>query len=373
MPIMTHPGGSDSEPPPPSCESYNVLRRLLDQDNNIPYGPHNPSSSTNPNSFQDDTYSFGRTPSLPDTDLPLRIPPRRVQREVVPGLPRSQTLKRQFSERRDHLTPVETSLEERRAASAEIRSAFITSAQQSDIDGPSYLPTFATSYDEYNDMPLSASPISAGFRDLHSASFNDRLDAQSFPTPSLDPRSMTASEYDAMIVDELEKVWILNLSMQFRDQSKREKFFVTYRMRPHLWHRVTISLDYRNAPHNSLEAELADTKYQREKSAKIYEAIRESLHDIKFFPTVTNLKLQTLEGRLNVHVVEDGNEIINFPSVDLVKHLGCRRIKEDEIVFDSHMSGFVYKVIVDGQPLIKKEIPSPDTIEEFLYAINAHN
>lgn len=64
-------------------------------------------------------------------------------------------------------------------------------------------------------------------------------------------------------------------------------------------------------------------------------------------------------------------EIINFPSTKLVKHLGCRRVKEHELVFDSHMSGFVYKVLLDGQPLIKKEIPSPDTIEEFLYEINA--
>jgi serine/threonine protein kinase len=37
------------------------------------------------------------------------------------------------------------------------------------------------------------------------------------------------------------------------------------------------------------------------------------------------------------------------------------------------MSGFVYKVKVGGQILIKKEIPSPETIEEFLYEINALN
>ena len=35
------------------------------------------------------------------------------------------------------------------------------------------------------------------------------------------------------------------------------------------------------------------------------------------------------------------------------------------------MSGFVYKVKVDEHILIKKEIPSPETIEEFLYEINA--
>lgn len=37
------------------------------------------------------------------------------------------------------------------------------------------------------------------------------------------------------------------------------------------------------------------------------------------------------------------------------------------------MSGFVYKVRVAGESLIKKEIPGPDTIEEFLYEINALN
>lgn len=35
------------------------------------------------------------------------------------------------------------------------------------------------------------------------------------------------------------------------------------------------------------------------------------------------------------------------------------------------MSAFVYKVRVDDRVLIKKEIPSPETIEEFLYEINA--
>lgn len=37
------------------------------------------------------------------------------------------------------------------------------------------------------------------------------------------------------------------------------------------------------------------------------------------------------------------------------------------------MSGFVYKVNVHGHVLIKKEIPSQDTIDEFLYEVNALN
>ncbi len=124
---------------------------------------------------------------------------------------------------------------------------------------------------------------------------------------NIDAHSMTTSQYDSMIHDELERIWILNLSMHFRDKSKREKFFVTYREHETLWRRVTISLDYRDAPENSLEMDLVNTKFQRDKSAKIYEAIRESLPDIQFYDTVTNLKLQTTDGRLHVHVVEDGN------------------------------------------------------------------
>ena len=99
--------------------------------------------------------------------------------------------------------------------------------------------------------------------------------------------------------------------MHFRDKSKREKFFVTYRQDPHVWRRVTISLDYRHAPEGSLEWELAQTESQREKNAKIYETIRDSLGDIQFYDTVTNLKLQTTDGRLHVHVVEDVNVSIS--------------------------------------------------------------
>ncbi|KAJ2902164.1 protein kinase domain-containing protein [Zalerion maritima] len=190
------------------------------------------------------------------------------------------------------------------------------------------------------------------------------------------PPSETDSLFDEIIRKELERKWILNLSMHFRDRSKREKFFVTYHQQTpciSAWRRVTISLDYRDAPPGSLELELLRTNYQRDKSAKIYESIRESLLDIQFYPTVTNLKLQTTNGRLHVHVVEDVNEIINYPNSRMVNHLGCRLVRESEIEFDSHMSGFVYRVRVDNRVLIKKEIPGPDTVDEFLYEVNALN
>lgn len=65
--------------------------------------------------------------------------------------------------------------------------------------------------------------------------------------------------------------------------------------------------------------------------------------------------------------------MISYPSVNQVLHLGCNRIRESDLVFESHLSGYVYKVIADGRTLIKKEIPSHDTIDEFLYEINALN
>lgn len=64
-------------------------------------------------------------------------------------------------------------------------------------------------------------------------------------------------------------------------------------------------------------------------------------------------------------------EIIHYPTTRMVQHLKCRHVKESDIEFEAHMSGFVYKVKVNGQTLIKKEIPGPDTVDEFLYEINA--
>lgn len=308
---------------------------------------------------------------------------RRVSRKVVPGLPRAQTFKRQQSELRDNLEPHEPTPAERRAVSVDRRVHASIAGSQTMSNPRTSAPDFL-----HNDVEsvvpslpsLPQSPIGEkmmdSIGDLRSSP--EAIPEEDMPhvpdTISLaDAASMTTSQYDALIHEELEHLWILNLSMHFRDKSKREKFFVTYRERDTLWRRVTISLDYRSAPDNSLEMDLLHTKFQRDKSAKIYEAIRESLVDIQFYDTVTNLKLQTTDGRLHVHVVEDVNEIIHYPTVRMISHLRCRRIKEQDIEFDSHMSGFVYKVRVNGETLIKKEIPGPDTVDEFLYEINALN
>ncbi|KAI0150426.1 hypothetical protein GGR57DRAFT_195346 [Xylariaceae sp. FL1272] len=332
----------------------------------------------------------GAEPGLSRDSSPNSGLIRRVSRKVVPGLPRAKTFRRQQSEGREKLEVDLPTPAERRAVSVDRRLHVKRSASYTrqplprssapDFLGhvaPSHVQGLAPGYTlsaphspvEEKQLP-SLDNMSSTSMDQFESATDDQATYQD-ALSNADAHSISTSRYEAIIHDELERKWILNLSMHFRDKSKREKFFVTYRERHSIWRRVTISLDYRNAPDDSLERDLLNTKFQREKSSKIYEAIRESLQDIQFYETVTNLKLQTAEGRLHVHVVEDVNEIIHFPSVRTVQHMGCRRIRESDLHFDSHMSGFVYKVQVHGQTLIKKEIPGPDTIEEFLYEVNA--
>jgi serine/threonine protein kinase len=297
---------------------------------------------------------------------------RRLSRKVVPGLPRPGTFKRQQSELRDRLEPTKPNPDERRTVSVDRRRANSGRDSSSAVCGPPRLSapellenreTIDTILDESKAQTTTTATIqedeAQGFVEV------------SKQASTVATASVSTGAFDEMILEELERRWILNLSMHFRDKSNREKFFVTFAETPTHWRRVTISLDYRNAPQGSLEEELQRTKFQRDKSARIYEAIRESLPDIQFYDTVTNLKLQTENERLHVHVVEDLSEIIHYPPVRAIGHLKCRRVREDELVFDSHLSGFVYKVRVDNEVFIKKEIPGPDTVDEFLYEINA--
>ncbi|KAI2469952.1 hypothetical protein F4781DRAFT_200557 [Annulohypoxylon bovei var. microspora] len=398
---MAAQAGLPSPERPPSSDHgrlTNMWKKLLGKENNPAFA----SSITNP-----EAEPRASLDSSPGSGLF-----RRVSRKVVPGLPRAKTFKRQQSEVREKLAPIEPTSAERRAVSVDRRlrvqrsvshvnqplpraSApdFLdntrasraslspntvvsqpkspkSSAPQTPIDEKQFLSL--QDANTANIAPDTAPDVAPDAVPEHRDLLQPVLSRGESRTP-VDAQSTTTSQYDALINDELERKWILNLSMHFRDKSRREKFFVTYREDEYVWRRVTISLDYRNAPDDSLEKDLLLIKFQREKSAKIYEAIRESLQDIQFYPTVTNLKLQTTDGRLHVHVVEDVNEIINYPTVRMIQHLKCRRIRERDLVFDSHMSGFVYKVRVDGKTLIKKEIPGPDTVDEFLYEVNALN
>lgn len=311
-------------------------------------------------------------PSPPVEEAPEPPGPGpRPSRKVVPRLPRAGTFKRQQSELRDRLEPVQPNHDERRTVSvdrrrhASCRNSSVAAANAR-LSAPELLETTETIDAVLNHSELPPRPTSEG----NGAQIQEYVDL-SKQISNVDTASYSTGTFDEMILEELERLWILNLSMHFRDKSRREKFFVTYAETPTHWRRVTISLDYRNAPPGSLEEELVRTRFQRDKSARIYEAIRESLPDIQFYDTVTNLKLQTENERLHVHVVEDIAEIISYPPVKAISHLACRRVPEDELVFDSHLSGFVYKVTVNGEVFIKKEIPGPDTVDEFLYEINA--
>ncbi|KAI9848851.1 MAG: hypothetical protein M1837_006367 [Sclerophora amabilis] len=310
-------------------------------------------------------------------DHTLADPCRRPARAVVPGLPRPATFKRQESERRERLMPYEPSPVERRAVSVDRRRAVSTRRRT-----PSRAPPLpSVSAPEVNAPTVE--PEHDGI-DKKERSVTDvvQLSGQADQVEEAPPSYENLDDYsdagifsdggnDEMLQEELEKRWILNLSMQFRDRSDREKFFVTFAECPTRWRRLTVSCDYRDAPADSLEQDLKALRYQRDKSARIYEAIRESLLDIQFYNTVTNLKLQTSDGRLHVHVTEDVNEIIPYPPVSSVRHLNTPRYKESSLSFESHLSGFVYKMKVDGQIYIKKEIPGPESVDEFLYEINA--
>ena len=267
-------------------------------------------------------------------DEPLRRGERaRTSRSVVPGLPRAQTFRRQLSEERSRLAPVEPTLEERRAVSMDRRShlplharnyGYIDSNLEDqntfephDLEGAnhqsSHLATAGAeeqpTIDPNATQPDFFTGIGSGFHPSGYPADIEELDGQHFD----DNRSIVSSvhrdeqSYAEMIAHDLENSWILNLSMRYKDRSNREKFFVTYRQQEQNWRRVTVTLDYRDAPEDSLEAELRDIRSQREKSSKIYEAIRQSLQEIQFYETVTNLKLETTDNRLHVHVVEDVN------------------------------------------------------------------
>jgi serine/threonine protein kinase len=315
---------------------------------------------------RDDNNITPPTPLQEETQRPGIA--RRLSRKVVPGLPRPGTFKRQQSELRDRLEPVKPNSDERRAVSVDRRratfdrdsSTAVVATQR--LSAPELLETTETIDSVLKPSAATEASTQDGTQDF----------VELFKNPSsIDAKSVSTEGFNVMILEELERRWILNLSMHFRDKSRREKFFVTFAEMPSHWRRVTISLDYRNAPQGSLEEELQRTRFQRDKSARIYEAIRESLPDIQFYDTVTNLKLQTENERLHVHVVEDLSEIISYPPVRSISHLSCRRVLEKDLVFESHLSGFVYKVRVNGQIFIKKEIPGPDTVDEFLYEINA--
>ena len=311
------------------------------------------------------------------------------------GPPRQQTFKRQNSEKREKLERVRPCEHERRTLSVSRKRALSVQGdsvyRQRTRSSPPTTPrwslpalgpqpsedlpaTWTTDKPDELQRPPEAAPAASPVK----AFIPDDADECAIEDDDL----AANTSYDEQLQQELDSKWILNLSMHFRDKSDREKFFLTYAEKPNKWRRVTVSCDYRHAESGSLEMDLKELHYQRDKNFQIYESIRDSLPEIQFYDTVTNLKLETRDGRLHVHVTEDVNEIIAYPPRYSIEHLlddwdpsdqfsRLRTFTESEVEFHSHLSGFVYRVKVYGQDYIKKEIPGPDSVEEFLYEINA--
>lgn len=366
--------------------SFNKIGSWLKRDDDEPSSPTKSRPTSSGNKESDRPQSSGG------------LLHRRGSRKVVPGLPRPLTFKRMQSEMRDKLLEVPPEPEQRRATSADRKPSIVSkrnlspppvsipsqsapdvlSAHESDIHKEEKEKELHQQQPTIGGGPDSNIPAGARQIDYSIEKLPDPEPASLAPPIGLDDsfhehasRHSVSDIDDVRLQEELEAKWILNLSMHFRDMSDREKFFVTYAEERNKWRRVTVSCDYRKLEADSLEYDLKTLHYQRDKSARIYEAIRDSLPDIQFYDTVTNLKLETADGRLHVHVTEDVNEIIPYPSISAIAHLEYDCFKEKEIDFDSHISGFVYKVNVGSRTYIKKEIPGPDAVDEFLYEINA--
>ncbi|KAL4978569.1 hypothetical protein BDW66DRAFT_149101 [Aspergillus desertorum] len=359
------------EPPRPKQSMWHRLglRRWLGRDDRDFTHRSDASATGDSSPSRSNDRSEGNTSPPPKSHDNLT---RRLSRRVGVGLPRSTTFKRQHSERRDRLSPVD-SKPRPRAVSADRRTLSLqrTKSPQSVVDPRLSAPEINWPRDDPDPdsnptiTKVDESPAPNG----ETAQDNDvRSEWDHYPEVTDTPQGYSIDSDDM----ELDRRWILNLSMHFRDRSEREKFFVTYAEAANRWRRVTISCDYRDAEPESLEQDLKELRYQRDKCARIYESIRESLPEIQFYDTVTNLKLETRDGRLHVHVTEDVNEIIPYPPISSIGHLPeARLVPERWLHFEAHLSGFVYNVRLGDRSFIKKEIPGPDTVDEFLYEINA--
>ncbi|PGG97493.1 serine/threonine protein kinase [Blastomyces parvus] len=319
------------------------------------------SSSRGSLSFRDATcYNENSDISSRSDNYNSNIRPRPVSSGVEVGLPRHTTFKRQNSEQRARLYPTEPG--SRRALSVGRRRA--RSCHRTQSPPPVHTARLSAPEVQYIDKDLTIPSW------LDNSLFHapNHYESGTYTDGTF---SIDGEEAGDMLEKEMDSKWILNLSMHFRDRSEREKFFITYAETPNKWLRVTVSCDYRNAETDSLEGDLKKLYYQRDKNARIYESIRDSLPEIQFYDTVTNLRLETREGRLHVHVTEDMNEIIPYPPISTIEYLGLDLVRESDLSFVTHLSGFAYQVKLDGKDYVKKEIPGPDMVNEFLYEINA--
>lgn len=294
---------SASPPPSSSCQLQHAREHLSKP-------PQQPLTASELRQTLPQLCRYLRPVAATDTD-----------RTVVANLHRAQTFKRQQSEERFRLSLVDPCPDKRRSASAD---RFPSSLHRRPNSAPNFPPLRASAartawvdaIDAFRSSGSRSAPVAADGHDAPTEPYSGKPPtvadiingAPSYLTKTGAHATLRTSHRSLSTMDdELRKIWILNLSMHFRDRSSREKFFVTYRETDRLWRRVTVSVDYRHAPPQSLEADLARTRHQRDKNAKIYDVLRRYLSDIEFYDTVTNLKLKTVDGQLHVHVFEDGN------------------------------------------------------------------
>lgn len=308
-----------------------------------------------------DKANSGPGSSLPQTPIPL-LETARASRSSVSRI--------QVSDHAAYAAPSQLS-SNRRAVSADRRTA-------DDFYGTRSLTRASTSQLSAPEAQWDASGVSSGsgpWFGNDSLRHTEHFDSGTY-TESI---SGNDDDFKSIIERELDKRWILNLSLRFRNGKDCEKFFITYLEAPHRWRRVTVTCDYGRAEPDSLEQDLKERPLQGDKNARIYESIRESIDQIEFFETVTNLRLETVDGQLHVNVTEDAHEIITYPTVDAIRHLTTSTIghpstpfiPESHLTFEGHFSGFAYQVKYNGSDYVKKEIPGPDDVDEFLYEINA--
>jgi serine/threonine protein kinase len=152
-----------------------------------------------------------------------------------------------------------------------------------------------------------------------------------------------------------------------------EKFKFTYVDNANCWRRGSLSYASQNAEKNSLERELDRLQSLEEKESEINLAILDKLCDIRFLhDAATHLHVKTENGVLYVHVQHNVDNIIDYPTqtkVDTLFHRGPPCVREHQLVLDSQLSSFAYKVRSSGKAYVKKDIRDQAAAEAFLYEI----
>jgi hypothetical protein len=153
---------------------------------------------------------------------------------------------------------------------------------------------------------------------------------------------------------------VLNSSMLLFDQPGLEKFFVLLAPEPYIWRHVTILVGNGTAP--QLEEILKDQPCPQQRGLKVLEYIKGRLNGIQYDETVTKLEFKKKkDGCSQICASKDEDEIVQLPTA----HLGnshCQLYRDRDIKLVSPLGGFLYKVRVNEQPLIRKDLSRCESI-----------